>query len=339
MRMPRGGCVAVLYDEVKPDALPDEQDVLVQVDHVGQALTRLGYDVVPLAMHPDPGKAAQSLRDLGPMFVFNLVECVDGQGDLIVAAPVLLEALCLPYTGARFKALVSTSNKVLTKHILASENMPTPAWVVPGGREPDPDGGPWIVKPRWEDASLGIDDGAIVGTGSELRAALMERRSLVPSGLFAERFIDGREFNVSLIAKGGKVRTLPIAEIVFADFPNDKPRIVGYAAKWDSSSFEYHHTPRSFEAAPGDAAVRAQMSRLARRCWEIFDLSGYARVDFRVDADGAPWILEVNANPCLSPDAGFAAALSQAGIEFDKAMGWIVEEALGHRTSPSYAAR
>ena len=329
----------VLYDAVTRNALPDEQDVLVQVEQVRQALERLGHEVVPLPMDPDPRRAAQSLRELGPMFVFNLVECVDGQGDLIPVAPALLEALDIPYTGARFKAMVSTSNKVLAKHMLASEGIATPAWVVPGGVRPDADSAPWIIKPCWEDASIGIDDAAIVRTWSELDAAFIDRGALLRTGCFAERFIEGREFNVSLIAKSGKVRTLPIAEIVFNDYPTDKPRIVGYAAKWHPSSFEYRHTIRTFEAGFHDRTVRAQMSRLARRCWEIFDLSGYARVDFRVDAGGTPWILEVNANPCLSPDAGFAAALARAGIAFEKAIHWIVEEALGHRSIPSYAVR
>ena len=109
-------------------------------------------------------------------------------------------------------------------------------------------------------------------------------------------------------------QVLPPAEIDFGDFPPDKPRIVGYQAKWDDESFEYHHTPRRFEFPSTDRALLAELSRLAADCWHQFGLRGYVRVDFRVDRDGRPWILEVNSNPCLSLDAGFAAAVQRAGI-------------------------
>ena len=108
---------------------------------------------------------------------------------------------------------------------------------------------------------------------------------------------------------------LPPAEIVFDGFPPGKPRIVGYAAKWDASSFEYTHTPRRFDLPAADGPLVAELEGLARRAWSLFGLSGYARVDFRVDAGGRPWMLELNANPCLSEDAGFAAAAARTNLE------------------------
>ena len=117
---------------------------------------------------------------------------------------------------------------------------------------------------------------------------------------------------------------LPVAELKFEGFPEDKPAIVGYAAKWDTDSFEYRHTVRSFDVEP-ELAERAE--RLALECWDLFALDGYARVDFRVDALGMPFVLEINANPCLSPDAGFAAALERAGIGYGDAIGWLIADA------------
>jgi D-alanine-D-alanine ligase len=118
---------------------------------------------------------------------------------------------------------------------------------------------------------------------------------------------------------------LPIAELRFQDFPAGKPRIVGYAAKWDTTSFEYRNTVRSFEV---EAELAGRARELALHCWELFALGGYARVDFRVDSGGRPWILEINANPCLSPDAGFAAAAAEAGIDFDTMIAALLEDAL-----------
>ncbi|HEU4618002.1 MAG TPA: D-alanine--D-alanine ligase, partial [Gammaproteobacteria bacterium] len=133
------------------------------------------------------------------------------------------------------------------------------------------------------------------------------------------------ELNVALIARAGQAVALPPAEIRFDAFPPGKARIVGYAAKWNTASFEYTNTPRSFEVEPELArAVEAA----ARACWRAFELEGYARVDFRIDEGGRPWVLEVNANPCLSPDAGFAAALERAGVDYTEAVKWLVDDAL-----------
>jgi D-alanine-D-alanine ligase len=161
-----------------------------------------------------------------------------------------------------------------------------------------------------------MDDAAVVDSLGAARRALTRRAGTPGAPWFAERFVEGREFNLSVLdgPDGGVV--LPAAELIFTDFPEDKPRIVGYAAKWDEDSFEYRNTTRSFDAAPVDAPLLAELALMARRCWDVFALRGWARVDFRVDRAGRPWILEVNANPCLSPDAGFAAAVGRAGLTF-----------------------
>jgi D-alanine-D-alanine ligase len=98
------------------------------------------------------------------------------------------------------------------------------------------------------------------------------------------------------------------------DYPEHKPKFVGYRAKWDQSSFEYGSTPRRFDFPSQDAALLTDLRRQSLACWELFGLRGYARVDFRVDVEGKPWVLEVNTNPCLSPDAGFMATAAREGL-------------------------
>ena len=120
---------------------------------------------------------------------------------------------------------------------------------------------------------------------------------------------------------------LPPAEIIFEGYTDAMPRIVDYRAKWDETAYAYHHTPRRFDFKPSDQSLLNHLEDLAIRCWHRFGLTGYARVDFRVDAAGAPWVLEVNANPCLSLDAGFAAALARAGIPYEGAIGRILDDA------------
>jgi D-alanine-D-alanine ligase len=188
----------------------------------------------------------------------------------------------------------------------------------------------FIIKPMWEHASLGMDAGAVVDVrdAAELAAKLADRAAKNQCPCFAERFIEGREFNLSVLASAAGPEVLPPAEIDFSAFAEGAPRIVGYEAKWDEGSFEFHNTPRTFDFPPTDRDLLEELSELARACWRLFGLGGYARVDFRVDAAGRPWILEINANACLSPDAGFAAAVERAGIGFDHAVERILNDAV-----------
>jgi len=197
--------------------------------------------------------------------------------------------------------------------------LPTPAAFSPETRT-----GRWIVKSIWEHASLGLNDDSIVPADGAAET-IERRRAMLGGDWFAEEFVPGRELNVALLAERSGPRALPVAEIRFDAFPADKPRIVGYAAKWDLKSFEYQNTPRSFAVEPG---LAERLHRVALDCWALFRLDGYARVDFRVDERGRPWVLEVNANPCLSPDAGFAAALAEAGIGYEAAVARLVDDAL-----------
>jgi len=310
------GPIVILHGEIPPTAPPDEQDVLVQVEQVAQALQFLGYPVAILPLTLDLAGARRQLEALRPRLVFNLVESVAGSSRLSLLGPALLEELALPYTGAPYTALFLTSHKLLTKQQLRAADLPTPDWLTAAAAQVGAAPGPWIVKSVWEDASFALDDNALVRSLPELDAALAERRRRLGGEWFAETFIDGREFNLSLLADAGKLAVLPPAEICFDDFPPGKARIVGYKAKWDIDSFEYRHTLRRVDFPAADRPLLQQMAMLASRCEELFQLRGYARVDFRIDDYNRPWILEINANPCLAPDAGFAAAARQAGLTF-----------------------
>ena len=112
-----------------------------------------------------------------------------------------------------------------------------------------------------------------------------------------------------------------------SDTKQDRLRLIGYRAKWDEESYEYHHTPRRFDFERHDRSLLQSLKRTTLKCWRLFELTGYARVDYRVDRDGIPWILEINSNPCLSPDSGFTAATRQAGLRYEEVIGRIVEDA------------
>ncbi len=133
-----------------------------------------------------------------------------------------------------------------------------------------------------------------------------------------------------LAARGaGGVEVLPIAEILFEGFADGHDRIVGYDAKWAPDSAAYIGTPRRFGLELAEPELAESLARHARACWALFGISGYARVDFRVDRAGAPFILEVNMNPCLTPDAGFAAAALAGGLAYPDLIGAIAAAPLG----------
>ncbi len=317
--------ILVLHDALDAVPRPDAADVLAEAAHVAGALTQSGFEPLVEPVGLDLAALQRLLDRARPLAVFNLVESLGGEAALIGAVPVLLEARGVPFTGCPADAQYLSSNKLLAKRWLAAAGIATPA--TSGSAEPQAGAAAerrWIVKSVWEHASLGIDDGSVADAAA-LPELLAGRRAEHGGRWFAEAFIPGREINVALLAQGGGVRCLPPAEIRFEGYPEHKPRIVGYAAKWDESSFEYGHTPRSFDLEP---AIAAAVAALAHEAWAAFGLAGYARVDFRVDAGGRPWVLEVNANPCLSPDAGFAAALEAAGIGFAAAVAGLVEDAL-----------
>jgi len=322
--------IAVVHNAIAPEDRPDEQDVLVQAEAVSQSLKELGHDVVQMPCTLDLLSIKDRLLAYDPQLVFNLVESLDGQGRLIHLFPGLLDGMGIFYTGSCTESIFVTSHKGLAKERMILSGLPTPAWIGPspcdlpfvcknllsGEKER------WLVKSIWEHGSLGLDDDEPVETEDieTLHQILKERAPKLGGSCFAEVFVQGREFNLSILEDTAGIRVLPPAEIVFENYGSEKLNIVGYRAKWDSSSYEYHHTPRRFDFPSSDEPLLQHLKSLAVRCWKVFGVKGYARIDFRVDLKGRPWILEVNANPCLSPDAGFAAAVDRSGMTFVRAI-------------------
>lgn len=326
--------VSIVHNSIIEEDGPDARDVLAQVEAVRKALVHLGHRVEVFDCSLNLEEISDHLRETESEMVFNLVESLGGQGSLLHLFPALLEALRIPYTGSSAEALRITSHKTEAKEIIQRAGLPTPDWIgpVPGSGEKikgEVTSKAWIIKPLWEHASLGIGPDAVVRPSSAERLfrLLDKRAEALGKACFAEHFIDGREFNISLLAEGNGPEVLAPAEILFNDFESHHiPRIVDYTAKWDKSSFSYHHTPRRFVFGKENGPLIKKLEDLSRQCWDLFGLKGYARVDFRVDRNGRPWILEVNANPCLSPNAGFAAALTHAGLPFTEAVRRIIKD-------------
>ncbi len=335
--------IAFLYNCSADDPGHAAEDEIPACSPVVAALERLGHCVMPVTCTLDLGGVRRRLIDISPDVAFNRVESLGGSDSMMAAIALLLDSMQIPYTGNSTAALIGTASKTAMKQQLVAAGLPTPRWITTDGNYPFTVNGtptanqsPWsvnrhsryIIKSDLEHASFGLDDASIIGPApkEQICETIRERESSTGRRHFAEEFIDGRELNISIM--GDPPQVLPPAEIDYSSFPEGKPRIVGHGAKWDTFSFEYHNTPRQFEFPASDQPLISHLASLTRACWKLFGLSGYARVDFRCDLQRRPWILEINTNPCILPDAGFAAALRQAGIGYDVGLQKILDVAI-----------
>lgn len=312
----------IIYNEPAPDALPDELDVLDQVNFIDSALQELGYDVKRRGITDAFMSEIANIADEGYEFIFNLVESVGQKAEILYFIPALLNMHHIPHTGCPVEATFVTASKVLARTFMKANGITVAGgYKVSEAAELAP-GRKYILKPVWEDGSLGITEESVFTFRGSVPEILMDKND---QHWFIEDFINGREFNVSVIAGHDGPEMLPPAEMAFIDYPDDLPRIVSYKAKWVENTFQYDHTIRSF---PDDLSERLlkNIREAVLGCWRTFNLKGYARVDIRTDADENVWVLEVNANPCISPDSGFISAAVHAGYTHQEIIRRIIND-------------
>jgi len=310
--------VAIVYNRpvvAGNEAALCSADVLSQVEAVRSSLLALGHEPVLFALsREDATRLPAALRAAGVACAVNLCEALDDDNRLQGHVAVLLELAGVPYTGSEMLALSLTTDKYLAKKALAAEAVPTPRFALYQGSRLDTSGlrFPLIVKPRYEDGSVGIEEDSVVEDTAGLESALTRLQARYGDVLI-EEYIEGRELYAALLGYP-QPQPLPVSEIDFSALGKKRWRIVGYRAKWVEENPEYAGTTRLFPTDPATEAVQA----VALRCFRLFGCRDYARVDIRLSQGGTPYVLEVNANPCLSPESGYAAALQQAGIPYQE---------------------
>ncbi len=331
--------LAVILEGTVEEGTPaiEAAEIRTNSNEIGAALKAIGYKVEIVTLTFDIARARKQLEKLKPEVAFNLVDSIEGKGDLIALAPMLLTHLNIPYTGTNAPVTTVTCDKLLSKQVLKAYGLKTAPWLTEtqintAGKELSC---PYILKSITEHASFGMGSDSVVKNRATLRKRLQEKKQEFWGDWFAEAYIEGREFNLALLASSGpeRVTLLPPAEIVFtADFPKHKPKIIDYAAKWHTQTPEYKGTVRNFERIAKEPKLRQALQKVARECWDAFGLTGYARVDFRVDKKGVPYVLEVNSNPFLTAHEGFGKAAQHGGLSFTDTVRAIVTDAY-HRSA------
>jgi D-alanine-D-alanine ligase len=322
--MERPQRIAILYNVDFDDGAVDASSVEPCAHALAASLERSGCEVSLATIHGrDVFEVLSRLHDARPDLVFNLCESManDARNEPTLAG--LLDLFGLHYTGADLVALASCLHKRRTKEVLVARGVSTPSYRYlehPGDID-DPElerlDYPWFLKLAHEDASVGITEANHVTSVHALRARARDMISEYKQPVLAERYIIGREINVTLIGNGSELRVLPPHEIDFGAMPLDRPHIVSYAAKWDEQHVDYVGT-KPVPLRESTPALLARIDVVAREAWKALGLRDYGRVDLRIDAGDEAWVIDINPNCDISPDAGAARAAGAAGLTYDE---------------------
>lgn len=336
--------VAIVYNEVFPELYQKSQknvedvdfethfdmeppDPISEFEFMVASLKKVGYDAYTLNIMDSLTAFIKDYDKNKPDVVFNLVEIFHDQPRLEMNFPGFLELMGIPYTGAGSLALGTCQNKTLTKRILSTLEIRTPKFRILKDMNNSFRLGlkyPLIVKPAWEDASVGIDDKAIVYNVKNLKKRVEHVLNSFNQPALVEEFIEGRELNVAVFGDT-EPRVLPISEIDFSLMPKNLHPIVSFQAKWDPMHEAYHKTIPICPAELTDETQK-EVEDIALKCFNAVGVRDYARVDMRLSSnDNKLYVLEVNPNPDLQEGAGFMRSAKQAGYSYGRMLKMIAD--------------
>lgn len=312
----------IVHNDIGENPSPDDLDTIKQAGLVYEAACSV-YDAKIL-----PLKKLTEINSFPPDYiVFNLAEEWDGDGYEAYKIPKALERNRIPFTGAGSAAMKTAGDKVNAKMVMEAAGIPTPPFITADSSNHFISGD-YIIKPARQSGSVGISEGSVAHCNDVEAVRNILMRTDNKLRYFAERYIDGREVSVSMIeSEGRKVKVLPPREICF-DGDNDGFKILDYDSKWIESSTKYKNTVSVIMRDASDKTLICSLEKICLRLWDLFGLRGWARVDFRIDKSGAPFVLEINCNPCLTPpDAGFYLAAVSAGLDFKEIIDGLIRYA------------
>ena len=341
--------VAVLYNESNPDIylsnkieakdldftpyfdLPNFNPVEEYQD-LADRLIKLGYDAYALNVTDDINILMESLKKEKPDVVFNFIELFKDDPRLEMNICGLFELMGIPYTGAPPIGLANCQSKYLTKKILAAVGVKVPNHFYVNEMPftiPDNMKYPMIVKPAYEDGSVGIENDSIVFDEDALKKRVEYVFTEFNQHVLVDEYIDGRELNVSVFGDK-EPEVLPVSEIDFSAMPPNYHRIVSFQAKWEADHETYHKTIPICPAQLSDEIVE-KIKDIAIKAFHAMEVRDYTRIDMRLTPEGELYVLEVNPNPDITEGVGFARSANAAGYNYDILLDKIVKLALARK--------
>ena len=293
---------------------------------VMSALQKLGHEVKPLGLQDDLSVARTAIKDWEPDIIFNLLEAFDNIVMFDHNIVSFLEMLRMPYTGSNARGLMLARDKSLSKKLMAYHRIPMPEFAVirrgqkvrASKRLPFP----LIVKSLTEEASLGISQASVVDTEEKLKERVAFIHDSIGTDALVEQFIEGRELYVGVMGNH-RLRVFPIWEMQFTKMPNGVHHIATERVKW-SVKYQEKHGIQTSELKDLPEDQRQRIQHLCRRVYRALELSGYARIDLRMDKDGKAYVLEANPNPQIARGEDFAESAKRAGLSYEALLQRIV---------------
>jgi len=340
--MKRLRILVLMHEDLVPPDLLSGQDATgaewkTEYDVVS-TLRKLGHDVKPLGVKSDLGVLRSAIEDWKPHIAFNLLEEFDGVAVYDQNVVSYLELLHVPYTGCNPRGLMLARDKVLSKKLFSFHRIPFPEFmVVQQGRtvkRPKWLSFPLIVKSVTEEASHGISQASIVQDDDKLKERVEFIHASVGTGALIEQYIEGREFYVGVMGNG-HIHVFPVWELIMDKLPDDARRIATERVKW-SRTYQDKYGIRSCEARNLPEGKAEEIQRLAKRVYRTLGLSGYARIDVRMDTEGDVYVLEANPNPQIAHDEDFSDSAEKDGYTYKDLLQELLN--IGLRWRPAQAA-
>lgn len=327
---------------IPPDTVEEGTDITsvpwrTEYDVIS-TLRGLGHEVQPLGVHDDLGEIRRLATEWKPHIAFNLLEAFDDVTIFDQNVVSHLELLKLSYTGCNPRGLLLARDKSLSKKLLAYHRIPVPEFEVfrigRPIRRPKRFEFPLIVKSLTQEASIGISQASVVDTDDKLKERVTFIHESIGTAAIAERYVDGRELYVGILGNQA-LQALPVWELFFTNMPEGTKRIATDRVKW-SVKYQKKYGIDSGPAKDLPDAQAEEIQHICKRAYRALELSGYARIDLRLDEAGHVWVLEANPNPQIAKGEDFAASAEKIGISYEAVLQRILN--LGVRWQPESVA-
>ncbi len=327
---------------VPPDPVPEGTDIISaawRTEHdVISTLRALGHDVRALGVHDDLGDIRRASEEWKPQIAFNLLEGFDDVTIFDQNVVSHLELLKLAYTGCNPRGLLLARDKSLSKKLLSYHRIPVPEFEVfrigRPVRRPKRLGFPLMVKSLTQEASIGISQASVVDSDERLKERVGFIHSSIGTAAIVERYVEGREIYVGVLGNQ-TLQALPVWELFFTNMPPEAKRIATDRVKW-SVKYQQKYGIESGLARDLPEGVGERIHHICKRAYRALELSGFARIDLRLEDNGNIWVIEANPNPQIAKGEDFAASADKAGIGYESLLQRIVN--LGLRWQPESAA-